>query len=173
MDGGSEVKNPPAKAGDAGLIPELGRFPGGQPTPVFSPGKSHGQRSLAGYIQSMGVTKTQTRLSDETTTTTKHRVHWIAVDPTPPDLAGCFEVGNSLLLVLGPLSNPRQKTTWGGKTQPRKQEASFLSQHHCIDIPKVLSKQGRRPCCFTHVCINRWQGNTPLWQEGMIRHEES
>ena len=33
--------------GDAGLIPALGRS--GQPTPVFLPGESHGQRSLAGY----------------------------------------------------------------------------------------------------------------------------
>ena len=37
-------------AGDAGPIPGLGRSPGGgQPTPVFFPGESHGQRSLAGY----------------------------------------------------------------------------------------------------------------------------
>ena len=49
------VKNLPATArdaGDTGLIPELGRPPGGgkwQPIPVFLPGKSHGQRSLAGY----------------------------------------------------------------------------------------------------------------------------
>ena len=45
------VKNPPANAGDLGSIPELGRAPGGgngQPTPVLLPGKSHGQRSLAG-----------------------------------------------------------------------------------------------------------------------------
>ena len=38
--------------GDAGLIPWSGRSPGGgkwQPTRVFLPGKSHGQRSLAGY----------------------------------------------------------------------------------------------------------------------------
>ena len=38
--------------GDLGLIPGLGRSPGGrdtwQPTPVFLPGESHGQRSLAG-----------------------------------------------------------------------------------------------------------------------------
>ena len=27
--GGSEVKNPPVKAGDAGLIPQSGRSPGG------------------------------------------------------------------------------------------------------------------------------------------------
>ena len=52
------VKNQPANARDAGLIPGLGRSPGGgnlqnplerQPPPVFLPGKSHGQRSLVGY----------------------------------------------------------------------------------------------------------------------------
>ena len=35
------VKNLPANAGDVGLNPGLGRFPGGspqQPTPVFLPG---------------------------------------------------------------------------------------------------------------------------------------
>ena len=43
------VKNSPANAGDAadtGLIPWRRK---GQPTPVFLLGKSHGQRSLAGY----------------------------------------------------------------------------------------------------------------------------
>ena len=39
--------------GDPGLIPGLRRFPGkgngNQPTPVFLPGESHGQRSLTGY----------------------------------------------------------------------------------------------------------------------------
>ena len=49
------VKNPAANAGDvrnAGSIPGSGRSPGGgkwQPTPVFLPGESHGQRSLEGY----------------------------------------------------------------------------------------------------------------------------
>ena len=49
------VKNPTAKAGDLGdmsSIPGLGRSPGGrawQPTPVFLPGESHGQRSLMAY----------------------------------------------------------------------------------------------------------------------------
>ena len=47
------VKNTPANAGDKrdmGLIPGLGRSPEGeQSTPVFLPGESHGQRSLAGY----------------------------------------------------------------------------------------------------------------------------
>ena len=48
------VKNTPANAGnteDTGWIPGSGRSPGGvngKPTPVFLPGKSCGQRSLAG-----------------------------------------------------------------------------------------------------------------------------
>ena len=47
------VKNPPASAGDAGgvgLIP--GKIPWSrkwQPTPVFLPEKSQGQRGLVGY----------------------------------------------------------------------------------------------------------------------------
>ena len=50
-----EVKNLPANAGDikdTTLIPGWGRSPRGgslQPTPVFLPGESHGQRSLMGY----------------------------------------------------------------------------------------------------------------------------
>ena len=39
-------------AGDLGSIPGLGRFPWRRewlPTSVFSPGKPHGQRGLAGY----------------------------------------------------------------------------------------------------------------------------
>ena len=45
------VKNPPANTGDAHLMPESGRSwkRKWQPTPVFLPGKSHGQRSPAGY----------------------------------------------------------------------------------------------------------------------------
>ena len=47
------VKNSPPNVGDTrevGLIPGLGRPPeGGKPTPVFWPGESHGQRSLADY----------------------------------------------------------------------------------------------------------------------------
>ena len=47
FSGGSVAKNPPANArdtGEAGLIPGLGRSPGGgnEPTPVLLLGKSHG-----------------------------------------------------------------------------------------------------------------------------------
>ena len=44
--------NPPTNAGDLGLIARSGRSPrggNGKPTPVFLPGKFHGQRSLVGY----------------------------------------------------------------------------------------------------------------------------
>ena len=50
--GSSEVRVSACSAGELGLIPGLGRSPGWrkwQPTPVFLPGKSHGQRSLVGY----------------------------------------------------------------------------------------------------------------------------
>ena len=51
------VKNLPS-AGDTGSIPESGRSPeegNGNPLPIFLPGESHGQRSLAGC--SPGVCK--------------------------------------------------------------------------------------------------------------------
>ena len=50
--GGSVGKESACSAGDLGSIPVSGRFPGegnGKITPVFLPGKSHGQRSLVGY----------------------------------------------------------------------------------------------------------------------------
>ena len=54
LPGGLGVKNLPANSGDigdAGLIPGPGRSTGGpwQPTPVFLPGESLGQRTLVGY----------------------------------------------------------------------------------------------------------------------------
>ena len=51
---GSVVKNPAANARATGdrFDPRVGKCPGGrkwQSTPVVLPGKSHGQRNLAGY----------------------------------------------------------------------------------------------------------------------------
>ena len=48
------VKNPPASAGDIRdrFNPWVGKIPwrrAWQPTPIFLPGESHGQRSLVGY----------------------------------------------------------------------------------------------------------------------------
>ena len=54
--GGSDGKESACNVGDLGSIPGLGRSPGEgngysfqEYTPVFLPGESHGQRSLAGY----------------------------------------------------------------------------------------------------------------------------
>ena len=44
--GGSYGKESSCNVGDPGLIPWRRDW---QPTPVFLPGESHGQRSLAGY----------------------------------------------------------------------------------------------------------------------------
>ena len=50
------VKNPPANAGDIrgmGLIPGVRKIPWRRtwhPTPVFLPGKFHGQRNLEGTV---------------------------------------------------------------------------------------------------------------------------
>ena len=55
VSGSSVVKNPSASAGDVrdvALVPWIGKIPWRrrwQSAPVFLPGKSHGQRSLAGY----------------------------------------------------------------------------------------------------------------------------
>ena len=47
---GTESACNPGDIGDVGSIPELGRSPRGKiSTPVFLPGKSHGQRSLIDY----------------------------------------------------------------------------------------------------------------------------
>ena len=50
--GGSNSKESTCNAGDLGLIPGLGRFPGegnSKPLQEFCPGEIHGQRSLTGY----------------------------------------------------------------------------------------------------------------------------
>ena len=49
--GGSNRKEPANNAEERGWIPASGRSPaeGHGYTPVFSPGKSHGQRSITGY----------------------------------------------------------------------------------------------------------------------------
>ena len=60
---GSVVKNPLAKTGESrveGKIPDRKKW---QPTPVFSPGKFPGQRSLAGYTVH-GAAKIWTQLGD-------------------------------------------------------------------------------------------------------------
>jgi len=65
-------KNPPADAGDvrdSSLIPGLGRFPwrkAWQPTKVFLPGESHGQRSLEGYSPQNGKESDTTEMTSKT-----------------------------------------------------------------------------------------------------------
>ena len=67
--GGSYGKESACNAGDLGSIPGLGISPGEVerlPTPVLSPGESHGRRSPVGC--SHGVAEGRTQLSDFTFT---------------------------------------------------------------------------------------------------------
>ena len=75
-------KETACNAGDLSSFPGLGRFPRrrkSQPTPVFLPGKSHGQRSLAGYspwgrkeLDTIEHTHTHTRTAHTQTQTSVH-----------------------------------------------------------------------------------------------------
>ena len=70
--GGSMVKNLPANARRRRFTPWVGKIPKGrkwQPSPVFLPGKSHGQWSLQG-LPFMGSQRTGHDLNDWTITTT-------------------------------------------------------------------------------------------------------
>ena len=59
------TENTPANAGDVVSIPGSGRSPGGgNGSPVFLLGKSHGQRNLVGF--SPRVAKSRTRLGAHT-----------------------------------------------------------------------------------------------------------
>ena len=63
--GGSDSKSVCLQCRRPGFNPWVGKIPWRRkwhPTPVFLPGKFHGRRSLAGYVQSMGLQK-QMRLS--------------------------------------------------------------------------------------------------------------
>ena len=61
FSGGSVIKNPPAM--QEIWVQSLGWRRKWKPSPVFLPGKSHGQRSLVSY-KSMGLQKSWTWLSD-------------------------------------------------------------------------------------------------------------
>ena len=67
--GGSVGKESACNVGDLGSIPGLGRFPWRRERlhpPVFWPGESHGERSLAGYTQSMRSKSDMTLVTEHT-----------------------------------------------------------------------------------------------------------
>ena len=83
------VKNLTANAGDireVDSIPGLGRSTGGghwQPTPVFLPGESHGQRSLVGSIlYTMAIKQTYTHLNSNVSFKFSLKSSWAGSSPT-------------------------------------------------------------------------------------------
>ena len=81
------VKNPPANAEDTKRCvfdPWVGKIPWRrkwQSTPVFMPGESHGQRSLAGYTVH-GVAKSQTQLKQFSTHVAQLKLGFIILNLT-------------------------------------------------------------------------------------------
>ena len=96
--------------------PWVGRMPWGrkrQPTLVFLPGKSHGQKSLAGYGP-------QGHKESEMTEATQHSEHWGACiflnyslwgKGNPPTILVVGE-GNSSPLQCSCLENPMDREAW-------------------------------------------------------------
>ena len=79
------VKNTPASVGDASSKPGLGKIPWrrkGQPTPVFLPGKSYGQRSLVGSVH--GVTRVRHDLVTKPPLVLDTTQHLIFTPPQSP-----------------------------------------------------------------------------------------
>ena len=80
FQGGAVIKDPPDNAGDPGSIDRwVGKIPWRrkwQPTPVFLPGESHGQRSLVGYSpwggKELDMTEQLTHHTDTHTQTHRH-----------------------------------------------------------------------------------------------------
>ena len=73
-------KESTCNAGDVGSIPESGRFAGGgHGTPVFLPGESHGQRSLAGYSP-QGCEELDMTEATEHTHFFIFWLHWVLVE---------------------------------------------------------------------------------------------
>ena len=102
--------------GDAVLIPRSGRSPGGgkwQRIPVFLPGKSHGQRSLAGY--SPWGLKSWTRLSNCTYNTKCEDVENLDYFYTTVGVVKWYTligIGNGNPLQCSLLENPRDGGAW-------------------------------------------------------------
>ena len=95
----------------------LGRFPWSrkwQPSPVFLPGKSHGQRSLAATVH--GFAKSSTRLSDFTFTLT---FHFHALEK---EMATHSSVAQSCATLCDPMDSSPPGSSVHGIFQVRKLE---------------------------------------------------
>ena len=89
VEGAPVLKNPSANAGDMKhrFHSWVGKIPwrrARQPTPVFLPGESHGQRSLAGYrSQRVGHNRSDLAVGGKTEGERERDVEWVMA-PEPP-----------------------------------------------------------------------------------------
>ena len=149
--GGSVVKNLPVNTGDMGSIPGSGKIPWSkkwQPTPVFLPVKSHGQRSLASYRpwghKELDMTEyacmyihTHTHTHTHTHKDFGHKRNWFQ---WPPPL-----LGDSLKLSMSFQTFVFPSVSSLSFYPPR----TTVAQHYFSGPPPDCVPQGQEPCCPT------------------------
>ena len=119
--GGSDGKESACNVGDQGLIPGLGRSPGGghgHPLQYSYLKNPHGQRSLVG-LQSMG-SQSQTRLSDPAQNSMTNIASQVVLVVKNPQ-ANAGDVGD-----LGSIPGP-ERSSGGGHSHP--------PQNSCLENP--------------------------------------
>ena len=129
----------------------VGRIPWSrkwQPTPVFLPGKSLGQRSLVGYIQSMELQRSWTRLIDKT------------AKPPPPQFISCISSSTTSLFFCIPsfpapesfpmswLFHIRWPKYWNFSISPFNDYSGLISFR--IDWFDLLAAQGTLKSLLQH-----------------------
>ena len=97
------IKESAFHAGTPGFYPWVGKIPwrrAWQPTPVFLPGASHGQRSLADTVH--GVAKSRTGLSTQHSPMANRMSRWPSIRPA---LLATQEINRELVKTLSPDSD--------------------------------------------------------------------
>ena len=148
-----------------GKIPWRRKWP---PTPVFLPGESHGQRSLAGLVY--GVAKSQTGLSDYTLMpfliyflNTKKILHWGIADLK---FLRIWEIS---------FSNQRiflkrwEYLTWLLRNLYACQEATVRIGHGTTDWFKI--RKGVCQGCILSPCLFNLYAEYIKWNAGWMKHK--
>ena len=158
------VKNVPANAGDMrrGFDSWVGKIPWRsvwQPTPVFLPGESHGQRSLAGYSL-QGRKESDTT---EVTWRTQSRHAWKGVGRKEPTR----NFGEQDATVHGKAENERLDMTlvWQQLCFPQGWVSAGKS-HLFLGIPEL--GQGVRPSGVWESGFSQWKAEED-WRERIVR----
>ena len=174
------IKNP-GNAGDTSLIPGSVKIPWSRkwhPTPVFLPGKSHGQRSLVGY-RPQGYRRAGHDLVTKLIPCLYTPSFWSFSDLISPHCSSCFI--QSLTHILASLSNSwrilqhgkfREIRRTQGKKKKRLRIHDYWSRRksgECIAL-ETKRRKWRAWKWWTlsnKVQIENWLLNVEMWRSAM------